>query len=155
MRVPSGAWSDDFKELVRSRTDIVQLVGERVALQSRRGGREMAGLCPFHEDHSPSLRVNSERQSYKCWACGEGGDCFAFVQKIENVEFRDALELLATRASLEMPRYGGNGPDGKNVDGKPTRKEQFDALAWAESEYHTCLRTSTEGAVARAYLESR
>jgi DNA primase len=152
--VPSGAWSDDFKELVRSRTDIVQLVGERVALQSRRGGRELVGLCPFHDDHDPSLRVDAERQSYKCWACGEGGDCFAFVQKIENVDFRDALELLATRANLELPRHG-KGTDGKNPDGKPTRKEQFDALAWAESEYHTCLRTASEGAAARAYLESR
>jgi DNA primase len=153
MRVPSGAWSDDFKELVRTRTDIVQLVGERVALQSRRGGREFVGLCPFHDDHTPSLLVNPERQSYKCWACGEGGDCFAFVQKIENVGFRDALELLATRANLELPRSGRG--DGKNSDGKPTRKEQHDALAWAEGEYHTCLRTSNEGAAARAYLESR
>ncbi len=104
--MPSGALSDDFKELVRTRTDIVQLVGERVALQSRHGGRELVGLCPFHDDHEPSLRVNPERQSYKCWACGEGGDCFTFVQKTENVEFRDVLELLATRANLEMPRYG-------------------------------------------------
>jgi DNA primase len=158
-RVPSGALSDDFKELVRSRTDIVQLVGERVALQSRRGGRELVGLCPFHEDHDPSLRVDAERQSYKCWACGEGGDCFAFVQKIENVEFRDALELLATRAGLEMPRYGrgadGTNPDGAYAGGKPTRKELFDALAWAEGEYHSCLRTSQEGDAGRAYLESR
>ena len=157
--MPSGALSDDFKELVRSRTDIVQLVGERVALQSRRGGRELVGLCPFHDDHDPSLRVDAERQSYKCWACGEGGDCFAFVQKIENVEFRDALELLATRASLEMPRYGrgadGTNPDGVYADGKPTRKELFEALAWAEGEYHSCLRTSQEGAAARGYLESR
>jgi DNA primase len=158
-RVPSGAWSDDFKELVRSRTDIVQLVGERVALQSRRGGRELVALCPFHDDHNASLIVNPERQSYKCWACGEGGDCFAFVQKIENVEFRDALELLATRAGLEMPRYGrgtdGKNPEGVEAGGKPTRKELFDALAWAESEFHGCLRTSQEGAAARGYLESR
>jgi DNA primase len=137
MRVPSGALSDDFKELVRTRTDIVQLVGERVALQSRYGGRELVGLCPFHDDHEPSLRVNPERQSYKCWACGEGGDCFTFVQKTENVEFRDALELLATRANLEMPRSGRG--DGRSSDGKPTKKEQIDALAWAEGEYHTCL----------------
>ena len=75
---------------------------------------------------TPSLRVNPERQSYKCWACGEGGDCFAFVQKTENVEFRDALELLATRANLEMPAVRKG--DGKNSDGKPTRKEQLDAL---------------------------
>ncbi len=157
--MPSGAWSDDFKELVRSRTDIVQLVGERVALQSRRGGRELVGLCPFHDDHTPSMRVDAERQSYKCWACGEGGDCFAFVQKIENVEFRDALELLATKAGLEMPRYGrgtdGKNPEGVESGGKPTRKELFDALAWAESEFHGCLRTSQEGAAARAYLDSR
>lgn len=157
--MPSGALSDDFKELVRSRTDIVQLVGERVALQSRHGGRELVGLCPFHDDHDPSLRVNPERQSYKCWACGEGGDCFAFVQKIENVEFREALELLATRAGLEMPRYGrggdGRNPEGVNAGGKPTRKELFDALAWAEGEFHSCLRTAEEGAAARAYLESR
>jgi DNA primase len=153
MRVPSGALSDDFKELVRTRTDIVQLVGERVALQSRHGGRELVGLCPFHDDHTPSLRVNPERQSYKCWACDAGGDCFTFVQKIENVDFRQALELLATRANLEMPQYGRG--DGKNSDGKPTRKEQHDALTWAEGEFHTCLRTSNEGEAARAYLESR
>jgi DNA primase len=150
MRVSSGAWSD-FKELVRSRTDIAQIVGERIALQSRRGGRELVGLCPFHDDHDPSLRVDSERQSYKCWACGEGGDVFAFVQKIESVSFRDALELLATRAGLEMPRYGGE----KSQDGKPTRKELFDALSWAETEYHTFLRTSSEASAARGYLESR
>jgi DNA primase len=149
--VPSELRSD-FKELVRARTDIVQLVGERVALQSRRGGREFVGLCPFHDDHNPSLRVDPERQSYKCWACGEGGDCFTFVQKVENVEFRDALELLATRAGLELPRYRGKG--GAD-DGKPTRKELFDVLAWAESEFHTCLRTSSEAKGAREYLEGR
>jgi DNA primase len=158
-RVPSGALSDDFKELVRSRTDIVQLVGERVALQSRRSGRELVGLCPFHDDHDPSFRVDAERQSFKCWVCNVGGDCFAFVQKVENVEFRDALELLATRAGLEMPRYGrgtdGRNPEGVYAGGKPTRKELFDALTWAESEFHGCLRTSQEGAAARAYLESR
>jgi DNA primase len=157
--VPSGASSDDFKELVRSRTDIVQLVGERVALQSRRGGREFFALCPFHDDHNPSMIVNPERQSFKCWVCDVGGDCFAFVQKIENVDFREALELLATRAGLEMPRYGrgtdGKNPEGVYAGGKPTRKELFDALAWAEGEFHNCLRTSQEGEAGRAYLESR
>jgi DNA primase len=153
--VSSGVGSD-FKELVRARTDIAQLVGERVALQSRRGGRELLGLCPFHDDHNPSLRVDPDRQSYKCWACGEGGDCFAFVQKIENVGFYDALELLATRAGLEMPRRGSgsDGADGRS-DGKPTRKELFDVLKWAENEFYTCLKTSTEAAAAREYLKAR
>ncbi len=101
--------ADDFKGSSARGPSIVQLLGERVAVQSRHGGRELVGLCPLHDDHEPSLRVNSERQSSECWACGEGGDCFAFVQKTENVEFRDALELLATRANLELPRYGKGG----------------------------------------------
>jgi DNA primase len=151
--VSSGVGSD-FKELVRARTDIAQLVGERVALQSRRGGRELLGLCPFHDDHNPSLRVDPDRQSYKCWACGEGGDCFAFVQKIENVGFYDALELLATRAGLEMPRRSGSDADGRS-DGKPTRKELFDVLKWAENEFYTCLKTSSEASAAREYLKGR
>jgi DNA primase len=151
--VSSGVGSD-FKELVRARTDIAQLVGERVALQSRRGGRELIGLCPFHDDHNPSLRVDPDRQSYKCWACGEGGDCFAFVQKIESVGFYEALELLATRAGLEMPRRSASG-DGRANDGKPTRKELFDVLKWAENEFYTCLKTSSEASAAREYLKSR
>ena len=65
--------STDFKELVRSKTDIVELIGESVTLQPKQGGRQFVGLCPFHEDHNPSLTVSPERQSYKCWSCGEGG----------------------------------------------------------------------------------
>ncbi len=145
----------DFKELVRARTDIAQLIGERVTLQSRMGGRELVGLCPFHDDHNPSLRVYADRQSYKCWSCGEGGDCFAFVQKTEGVDFADALELLATRAGLEMPKRSGSGADGKGSDGKPTRKELFDVLKWAENEFYTCLKTSSEAKAAREYLASR
>jgi DNA primase len=149
--VSSGDRSD-FKELVRARTDIVQLVGERVALQSRMGGRELVGLCPFHDDHNPSLRVYPDRQSYKCWSCGEGGDCYAFVQKTESVDFAEALELLATRAGLEMPRRSGGNSSG---DGKPTRKELFDVLKWAEHEFYTCLKTSSEASSAREYLKAR
>jgi DNA primase len=152
--VSSGDRSD-FKELVRARTDIAQLIGERVTLQSRMGGRELVGLCPFHDDHNPSLRVYADRQSYKCWSCGEGGDCFAFVQKTEGVDFRDALELLATRAGLEIPKSSGPGADGRGSDGKPTRKELFDVLKWAESEFYTCLKTSSEAKAAREYLASR
>jgi DNA primase len=150
--VSSGV-GPDFKELVRARTDIAQLVGERVALQSRRGGREFVGLCPFHDDHNPSLRVDPDRQSFKCWVCDVGGDCFAFVEKTENVGFYEALELLATRAGLEMPRRSAG--QGGNSDGKPTRKELFDVLKWAENEFYTCLKTSSEAATAREYLKSR
>lgn len=145
------ALSEDFKELVRSRTDIVQLIGERISLESRRGGREYVGLCPFHDDHRPSMTINPDRQSYKCWVCDEGGDCFSFVQKIENMSFPEALELLAHRANLEMPRRR----EFRGDDDSTSRNRLFEVLAWAENEFHVALKTSSEGQVARDYLASR
>lgn len=91
----------DFKELVRSRTDIAQLIGEIVELHA--SGRTLKGLCPFHDDHNPSFTVNTDRQSCKCWSCGCGGDCFEFVQKLHGLSFRDSLVLLANRAMIELP----------------------------------------------------
>ena len=72
----------------------------------RRQGRNYVGLCPWHDDSRPSLQVNPERQSFKCWVCDIGGDVFSFVMKMEGVEFREALEMLAERAgiTLEKPR---------------------------------------------------
>ncbi|MES2788830.1 MAG: CHC2 zinc finger domain-containing protein, partial [Planctomycetota bacterium] len=93
----------DFKEQVRTQTDLVGLIGEVVTLQPMRGGQEFLGLCPFHADHTPSMRVYPERQSFRCWACQTGGDCFEFVMKRENISFREALEMLALRARLDLP----------------------------------------------------
>ena len=145
----------DFKELVRARTDIAQLIGECVTLQSRMGGRELVGLCPFHDDHNPSLRVYADRQSYKCWSCGEGGDCFAFVQKTEGVDFAEPARIAGDAGRPRDAQTQLAGPDGKDSDGKPTRKELFDVLKWAENEFYTCLKTSSEAKAAREYLALR
>lgn len=145
----AGIFSDDFKELVRSRTDIVSLIGESVGLQAR--GREFVGLCPFHDDHHPSMRVYPERQSYRCWSCNEGGDCFSFVMKHERVEFREALEMLAARANLEMPKKfraeAGYDPQSKS--------RLYEVLAWAENEFHECLLKAPFAERARKYLADR
>lgn len=146
----SPGFADDFKEQVRARTDLVQLIGETVALQPKRGGREYVGLCPFHDDHNPSLTVSPERQTYKCWSCGEGGDCFSFVMKIDAVGFPEALEALARRAGLEMPkRLSGGSTSGSG------RASLYEVLAWAEREYHHCLKTSPAAEKARSYLAAR
>lgn len=146
----SRVLSDDFKELVRSRTDIVSLIGESVGLQSR--GREFVGLCPFHDDHNPSMRVYPDRQSYRCWSCGEGGDCFSFVMKHDRVEFREALEMLASRANLPMPKSFRNQPE----NGTPDNKNRlFEVLAWAENEFHECLLKAPFAEKARKYLAER
>jgi len=140
----------DVKELVRSKTDIVALIGESLALQPRHGGRLFVGLCPFHEDHNPSFNVNPERQTYRCWVCQEGGDCFSYVMKYDNLGFREALEMLAQRAGVELPKHGGNDP--KVANEKAT---SYEVLAWAEQEFHRFLNQGHEAQRARDYLKSR
>ncbi len=140
--------SDEFKELVRSRTDIVHLIGETVALHPN--GRVFKGLCPFHDDHNPSFSVNPERQTYKCWSCQEGGDCFSFVMKHDSLSFPETLEFLAKRAGLELPPLMRRGP-AESKD-KP---HIYDVLAWAENEFHHCLLSTAIAERARDYLKGR
>lgn len=144
----SSASSESFKELVRNRTDIVRLIDEIVKLQPN--GRVFKGLCPFHDDHNPSFTVNPERQTYICWSCRESGDCFSFVMKHDSIGFAEALEFLAKRAGLEMPKSsqrGGNEPKDK--------PHLYDVLEWAEHEFHQCLLTTAIAERARKYLSSR
>ena len=140
----------DVKELVRSRTDIVALIGESLTLRPERGGRLFKGLCPFHDDHNPSFQVNPERQTYRCWVCNEGGDCFSFVMKYENIGFREALVMLARRAGVEVPT-AQRSFDGEKVEKTPL----YDVLGWAANEFHHCLQHSLQGERARDYLRSR
>jgi DNA primase len=159
--------SFDAKEQVRQSIDIVDLAGQY--LQLRREGRIYKALCPWHDDTRPSLQINPERQSFKCWVCNIGGDIFSFVMKMENVEFPEALSMLAERAgvSLKSPKSKIQGPKptsselgpwtsdlGLNSD--PNDKTTlYRAMAWAEEQYHRCLLDSTEGDVARRYLDER
>lgn len=150
----SSDFSSEFKELVRAQTDLVALVSESVALTPLHGGREHACLCPFHDDHNPSLRIYPERQTYRCWVCNEGGDCFTWVMKIENIGFRDALESLARRANLELPQQRNRQNQGGNTGGID-RSRLYDILAWAEDEFHRFLLQGPQAEPARAYLQNR
>lgn len=137
--------------MVRSRTDLVALVGATVSLTPQRGGSDYVGLCPFHDDHNPSFHVYPERQSYRCWVCDEGGDCFSFVMKTDGCSFRESLEMLAERAGLEMPKEFRRGTQGDQQN----RNRLYEILAWAENEFHQCLRTAPEAAEVREYLKQR
>ncbi|MDA0832189.1 MAG: DNA primase [Planctomycetota bacterium] len=146
----SSAASIEFKELLRSRTNLVDLVSESLALVPQSGGSVFKGLCPWHEDRSPSLCVYPDRQSWRCWVCNDGGDCFSWIMKREGLNFPEAMELLAQRAHLEVPRsnrfQANNGPSNASL---------YDVLKWAEQEFVNALKNGPEAKRARDYLASR
>ncbi len=100
----------DERDEIRARIDIVELVGGRVAL--RRTGKTWKGLCPFHDDKTPSFTVDPTTGRYRCWSCGEHGDCFTWVMKTGNVEFPEALKELAQKAGVELKSRGPVAPPG-------------------------------------------
>ena len=142
---------EEFKQLVRSSTNLVDLVSETVSLKPLHGGRSYVGLCPFHEDHNPSFNVYPDRQSYRCWVCDEGGDCFSWVMKIEKVSFPEALESLAKRARLEIPRKSSQA----EAAAGPGRGEALEVAEWAANLMHQTLRTSPVAQAARDYVAKR
>jgi DNA primase len=136
---------DDWVERVRAASDIVEVIGERVAL--KRVGRNWTGLCPFHKERTPSFSVNPERQFYHCFSCKAGGDVFKFFQELEHMEFLEAVEMLSRRANIAIPERRGAG--------RGTRTPLLEALEAATTAYEQWLADPKQGAEARAYLERR
>jgi DNA primase len=144
--------ANDAKEQVRQSIDIVDLVGGYIQL--RRQGRNFVGICPWHDDSRPSLNVNPQRQSWKCWVCDVGGDIFSFVMKAEGLEFREALELLAEKAGVTLrPQHAG--PAGQQSSPGSDKRRLLDVVAWAEEQFHRYLIDDPEAEVARRYLADR
>lgn len=142
-----------IKERIKQATDIVDLIGSYLQLKPE--GRGFKALCPWHDDTRPSLQVNPQRQSFKCFVCDIGGDVFTFIEKLENVEFREALQILADRAGISLqppPTAGGQQRPHGAADDKRTL---YAAMAWAIETYHRCLLEAPEAAPARAYLADR
>jgi DNA primase len=145
----------DAKEQVRQAVDIVDLVGSYVQL--RRQGRNFVGLCPWHDDSRPSLQVNPDRQSFKCWVCDYGGDVFSFVMRAEGLEFREALELLAERAGIQLkpPPQQGSEPGAPPPRPEDDKRTLYRAMAWAEEQFHRCLISAPEAEAGREYFKQR
>lgn len=135
-----------LKEKILEAVDIVDVIGERVSLS--RKGKDYVGLCPFHDDHKPSMSVSQSKQIFKCWACGAGGDVIRFVQMSHRVEFKEALQLLAQRAGIEWSAGGGDGR------GSADRERLRAAMQWACEHFRRNLHAPI-GRTALEYARSR
>jgi len=137
---------------VQQANDIVDVIGEHVSL--KRKGREMVGLCPFHEDHRPSMNVSTTKQIFKCFACGAGGDVLKFIQMREGLTFSQAVERLAERAGIQLKPVRRAAP---RTDGQPEIDPNRLAKlnAWAMKFFQQCLSDPEKGRVARDYLAQR
>jgi len=148
MSVDQLSRQSEDRERVRDASDIVRVVGEHVTLKPK--GREFVGLCPFHDDHTPSMNVVPRKQIFHCFSCGAGGDVFSFIQRYHRIPFPDALRYLAERSGIELtrPQTTAHGPE-------HTRTDLLSASATAHSFFRTLLGHERHGRAGRDLIESR
>ena len=139
---------DSFIDDLVSATDIADLVGGYVKLEKRSGSNIFA-LCPFHSEKTPSFAVNPDRQMYYCFGCGKGGGAINFVMEIENLPFRDAIEIMAKRVGMTVPEDSGAGSDLAEK-----RRRMLDLNRAAARHFHEMLSSPLAGDV-RSYLAQR
>ena len=138
--------SDQFLQELKYRSDIEQVVGSYVNL--RRRGRTLSGLCPFHSEKSPSFTVYPENQSFYCFGCGAGGDAITFIRRIENLDYMEAVRLLAQRAGMQVPEEAGDDRSSRQ------RKRILELNRDAARYFHRTLM-SEAGRPGRVYLIGR
>ncbi|MFC1509789.1 DNA primase, partial [Candidatus Omnitrophota bacterium] len=136
-----------FKEDLKSRIDIVDVIGEFVEL--KRKGTSHLGLCPFHTEKTPSFTVNRERQFYYCFGCGKGGDAPGFLMDITGMSFMEAMEQLAERVGMELPKRHAADSSRK------TETDRIIAAQLAAAEYFHRTLDEDKGKPGRDYLKSR
>ena len=133
---------------VLAKSDIAAIIGQHVALRKR--GNDLVGLCPFHGEKTPSFHVHPDRGFFKCFGCGAGGDVIAFIQKLENTTFPDAVQALARRAGVELE---AENPLATRARGE--RDAIYEANALAAGFFHRMLLESPKAQAARGYCERR
>lgn len=141
--------SEDDVRRVREATDLVALVGERIVLKQK--GRLFWGCCPFHNEKTPSFKIDPDLQNWHCFGCGKGGDVFGYLMESENLEFPEAVRALADRANIEITEVDGSGVP------RSQRDRMMQACGEAEEFFHIQLMRSRESgpSSARSYLHGR
>lgn len=145
MRIPEHKLDE-----IRQAADIVEVVADVVSL--KKSGQGFTGLCPFHNEKTPSFRVNPDMGIFKCFGCGEGGDAFSFVMKTEHVSFMEAVRSLAERYNVDLPEEESTPEQAERA----TRFEKlYEALRFAANWYYQQLKHHEEAEKARVYLQKR
>ncbi len=145
------AEAGSFAEKVKQQADIVRVVGEYVRL--RKAGQSFTGLCPFHQEKTPSFSVHPVKQMYYCFGCHEGGDVFKFVMKMDRCEFPEAVRTVAEKCGIPVPRATERSPEERLQNQQ--RTTLVDIHREAAAFYARQLHQGAEGKVAMAYLEDR
>ena len=144
-------YTKESKDRVRDAVDFVELVSARTDLR-RAGPARYEGLCPFHEERTPSFGIDPTQKVYYCFGCQASGDLFTFVQESEGLDFRGALELLAERYNVELER---EEEDPREADRRKRRERLLELLSRTAAYYERCLWDSSEATRAREYLTER
>ena len=131
---------------IRSSVDIVEVIGEYIPLTGK--GKNFFCVCPFHDDHSPSMSISKDRQIYKCFSCGAGGNVFTFVKNYENISFIEAVKKMAVKAGIFLDI------NTKEIKKNDKYQKYYDMYDIALKFYTNNINTK-EGVEAKKYLEKR
>ena len=143
--------ADGFAQTVKQQADIVRIIGDSVRL-TKAGAQSYKGLCPFHKEKSPSFTVHATQQFFHCFGCGQSGDVFTFVQKMENISFPEAVRAVAQKCGIPLPKQEFSSPE--EARESRLRKRLMDAHETACRYFEEQLQ-SPEAAAAREYLTRR
>ena len=138
-------------EEIKDRLDIVDIISGYLTL--KRAGSNFKANCPFHHEKTPSMMINPERQIFKCFGCGESGDIYTFIEKMEGLDFYNTLKLLADKAGVKLERDSVNFGGQEHKADKKTRI--FEVNEWTKKVYHKILTDHPKAEKAREYLEKR
>lgn len=147
----AGTFDHTIVSRIQEANDIVDVISEHVSLAKK--GKEMVGLCPFHDDHRPSMNVNTDKQIFKCFACGAGGDVLKFVQMRENLTFPQAIQRLAQRAGIKLKPTTTTRTESRQDDVDPNRIAKLNA--WAAEHFQNNLADKQKGDATRKYIAQR
>src|SRR5690625_2746784 len=141
---------EDIIEQLKNANDIVDIIGEYVQLKKQ--GKNFFGLCPFHDEKTPSFSVNQDKQIFHCFGCKKGGNVMTFLMEIENFTFPQALQLLSERSGIKIPtnNYHQSSPEKSKA-----QENILTAYDWLTRLYHHLLKFSKEGKGGLKYLKQR